>query len=146
MNARDLLLHQTHLAFDRDDEMSLKASLNGVTDEMAKCEPEHLKTSISEIAWHLAWCKLWYCQQAFGINVKLDEPPGYAAKVRRLHDAQAQLIKCLEDCTTQQLESPVKTQFHSESGAHLFTVLAIHDVSHGASIRARKRLYKAIVS
>ena len=140
MNTRELLLHQTHLAFDRDDEMSLKASLAGVSAEMAECKAEGLGSSIAEIVWHVAWCKLWYCQDAFGIEADLAEPADYGAILRRLDEAQAALIQCLETCTQDALTQPVATQFHNESGAHLFTILAIHDVSHATSIRARKRL------
>ena len=144
MTTQDLLVHQTHLAFDRDPEMSLKTSLQGASVEMAEWKPDGLGSSIAEIVWHVAWCKLWYCQEAFGLQADLAEPSGYTAKLRRLDEAQAALVECLDNCTEEALARPVATQFHNESGAHLLTILAIHDVSHGASIRVRKRLFSTM--
>ena len=147
MTANELLRHQTQLAFDRDTEMSMKASLRDVTEEMANWKDGGALTkSIAEIVWHVAWAKLWYCQQAFGLDTEVDEPSAYAAKLERLDEAQARLLECLEGRTEQQLAEPVDTQFHNESAAHLFSILAIHDVSHGASIRAIKRLFSGRVA
>jgi len=146
MTSRDLLLHQTRLAFDVDEEMSLKASLVGVTDDVANCQPSGLDTSIASIVWHVAWCKLWYCEQAFEeIPVSLDEPASYTKKIERLDQAQKHLLRCLEGCSEEWFAKPVPTKFHNASGAHLATILAIHDVSHGASIRTRKRLHATSV-
>ena len=143
MTAKELLLHQTRLAFCEDDEMSLRASLQGVTEEMADWKSKDgLPTTIAEIVWHVAWAKLWYCQQAFGLDTSLDKPSTYEGKAARLDEAHAHLMKCLEGCTEAHLTQPAKTRFHSESIAHLFSILIIHDISHAASIRARKRLYQ----
>ena len=144
MTTRDLLLHQTRLAFDVDEEMSLKASLSDVTEEAANWQPQGMDKTIADIVWHVAWAKLWYCEQAFGeVPISLDEPASYAEKMERLDQAQDHLLRCLEGCSEQWLANPVPTKFHNASAAHLFTILAIHDVSHGATIRARKRLYTA---
>ena len=144
MTHYDLLLHQTRLAFDVNDKMSLKASLTGVTDEVADWQPNALDATIAGIVWHVAWCKLWYCEQAFGkLPVSLDEPSSYTGKVERLDQAQEHLIRCIEGCSAEWFDKPVATKFHNTSGAHLLTILAIHDVSHGSSIRARKRLHTA---
>lgn len=146
MISRDLLLHQTRLAFDGDQEMSLKASLNGVTEEIAHWQPPGLEMTVASIVWHVAWCKLWYCEQAFGeLPLSLDEPASYTETLERVDKAQEHLLSCLESCDDEWLAKPVQTKFHNESGAHLFTILAIHDVSHGASIRARRRLHAASV-
>jgi hypothetical protein len=143
MTAKELLLHQTRLAFCEDGEMSIKASLHGVTEEIANWKsPDGLPTTIADIVWHVAWAKLWYLQQAFGLEANLDKPATYAAKVARLDEAYLHLMQCLAGCSEEQLTEPAKTRFHSESVAHLFSILIIHDISHGASIRARKRLFQ----
>ena len=144
MTARDLLLHQTRVAFEVDDEMSLMASLHGVTAEVADWRSPELDKSIADIVWHVAWAKLWYCEQAFGPSpISLEDPDDFSKRLRRLANAQAHLLENLGRCTEAWLADPVPTKFHGQSGAHLFTILAIHDISHAASIRARKKLYVA---
>ena len=118
MTAKELLLHQTRLAFEDDPEMSLKASLQGVTDEMAGREPTGgLSQTIADIVWHVGWCKLWYCQQAFGFEGSLEEPASFADKLRRLDEAQAHLLKCIEGCMEERFAEPVETQF--DEGAEI---------------------------
>ncbi len=143
MTAKDLLLHQTYLAFEGDPEMSLKASLQGVTDEIAARVLVDRSWSIEQIVYHVASVKINYCRQGFGRwRGDCEKPWGdFAAMLDLLDRAQAHLVSCLESCAAAQLEQPLATQYHGESAAHFFTVMLMHDISHAGQIRTRQRIF-----
>ena len=49
MTAKNLLLHQTRLVFDADAEMSLKASIEGITEESARAVSSFAGMAVEEI-------------------------------------------------------------------------------------------------
>jgi len=58
-----------------------------------------------------------------------------------LREAQEQLIHCLTDCSPEDLDKPINTQFHGQSAAHFFWIMIMHDISHGAQIRTIRRAF-----
>jgi len=145
MNTKELLLHHTRLAFDGDDEMSLKAALWKLPPELATrplLPGVREAPTIEQIVYHLAYWKIEYCRQGFGRWTReIPKSTGNIADtVALLDSAQAHLVKCLESCTEDALAKPIPTRCHGQSAAHFFTIMAIHDVSHAAQIRTRRRL------
>jgi hypothetical protein len=143
MTTKDLLVEQTHLAYAGDPEMSLKASLAGVTDAIASRTLVDQSWTIEEIVYHLASCKIEYCRQGFGRWTDTCEKPAgsFARMIDLLDRAQTHLSECLESCSEADLARPIPTQFHGESAARFFTIMIMHDVAHAAQIRTRLRVF-----
>src|SRR5437763_8269319 len=74
MTTKQLLLHQTGLAFDRRPEMSLLASLKDVTlPEAAWRIDVNALPTIEHLVRHVAWAKSTYCAEAFGKPMPVDD-------------------------------------------------------------------------
>jgi hypothetical protein len=71
MDAKDMLIHQTKLAFSEDPEMSLMISIQGLAAETAAKRLNDRIWTIEEIVFHVAFWKIEYCRQGFG---KWDHP------------------------------------------------------------------------
>ena len=144
MNAKELLLKQSREAFAGDDEMSLLVALKGLTQDEASWKPNSETGTIEEIVHHLAWCKVWYCKQAFGDcdledDVAVGKPSG---TLEWLEKAQQHLERCLAAVSLEELDRPVPTRFHGESCAHLFWILLMHDLCHGGQIQMIRREFR----
>ena len=61
--------------------------------------------------------------------------------IKFLDLAHQDLVKCIQEFPEQDLEGPVKMELPFKSTADLISVLAMHDVSHGAQIRTIRRAY-----
>lgn len=140
---KDLLLQQTHDAFAGSKEMSLLCSLNDLTQAEAEWRLNPTAWTIEEILYHVASCKLEYCKQAFGKGrAEISKPFGDIRQMIELTKAaHRHVVQCLEESSEGDLAHPVPTAFHGESAAHLFWVLIMHDISHGAQIRTIRRAY-----
>jgi uncharacterized damage-inducible protein DinB len=143
MTTKDLLLRQTHLAFERNPEMSLKTSIQVVTAQVAAKRLVPQSWTIEEIVYHIASVKIEYCKQGFGKwTADYEKPVGdFRAMVALLDRAQNHLVCCLQICSDQPLMEPIATQCHGESAAHFFSIMMIHDVSHAGQIRTRQRAF-----
>ena len=143
MSAKQLLLDQTNLAFDGDPELSLKASLKGVTNDLAARQLADETWTIEEIVYHLARCKIEYCKQGFGKwTISYERPMGdFEQMITLLDRSHEHLTDCLESFPESRLSEPLATQNHGQSAAHFFSVMIIHDISHAAQIRTRLRLF-----
>ena len=142
MTAKDLLLKELHDAFSGDDEMSLKASLGNLTQAEASRRLNETTWTIEEILYHIASCEVEYCRQGFGKAIEYDKPMGDIDEMLALVDkAHELLMQCLDDCSAEDLESPIKTRYHGESAAHFFWIMIMHRVSHAAQIRSIRRAY-----
>jgi len=151
MTTRRFLLQITHSAYD-GDEMSRLSDVfarewvppddlirdpeHDLTEEQAQRKPAHWHRSILEILLHVADCKVMYLTQAFGsppepFPAKADTLP---STLEYLAATQRYLLVCLERLDEEALAQPVPTTCHGESAAHLFWVLAQHDVYHGSQI------------
>lgn len=151
MTARELLLHETKLAY-QSDEMALLSGVlpwkwqppgppvpdpaRNLTDQAARRKPDCWHQSILDILKHVAKCKMGYMTQAFGPPAKPPGEPGETLEsvLAYLEAAQGYLLACLEGLDEADLARPVQTDFHGESAANLFWVLAQHDVAHGSQI------------
>ena len=142
MTPKDLLLKELNDAFSGDDEMSLKASLENLTQEEASWRPNDTTWTIEEILYHIASCEIEYCRQGFGKAIEYGKPIGDIDGMLDLVDKAHELLtQCLGNCSAEDLESPIKTQCHGESAAHFFWVMIMHHVSHAAQIRSIRRAY-----
>jgi len=142
MGVKDLLIHQTKLAFSEDSEMSLMISIQGLAAETAVKRLNDRIWTIEEIVFHVAFWKIEYCRQGFG---KWDHPVrsclgDFNQTVDLLVAAQAHLMECLQSCSEETLSQPISTRCHGESAAHFFSIMAIHDVSHATQIRTIQRM------
>jgi uncharacterized damage-inducible protein DinB len=143
MTAKQLLLKQMYDAFSEDDEMSLKASLADLTQEEASWRVNDTTWTIEEILYHIASCKVEYCKQGFGRwKSGYNKPIGNLTQMLDLFDrAHEHLVECLQGCTEEDLDKPIKTMYHGQSAAHFFWIMIMHDISHAAQIRAIRRAY-----
>jgi len=64
----------------------------------------------------------------------------FCQTIEFLKRAQTHLMDCLQGCPEERLTLPIPTQNHGDSAAHFFSVMAVHDVSHGAQIRTIQRV------
>ena len=151
MDTRELLRHQTELAYN-GDEMSLLCGVHtwkwvppdnlvrdpdrDLTPEQARQQPAVWHCPILSILEHVADCKAMYMEQAFGPPPDPHpEPGGCLVTVLAYLDAtQRRVLDCLDGLDDQALARPVSTACHGETAANLFWVLAQHDVCHGAQI------------
>lgn len=142
MTVKDLILKQTHNAFSGDDEMSLKASVYGLTQEEASWRLNDKTWTIEEIIYHVAYWKIEYCRQGFGKwKGEVGKIIGIDKTIELLDTANEHLMKCLNELSEQDMAIPIKTKFHGESAAHFFSIMIMHDISHGAQIRTIRRAY-----
>jgi uncharacterized damage-inducible protein DinB len=144
LSAKELLLKQTDDAFRNDPEMSLMASIQGVSQEEAAWKAGAGIRSIERIVRHVAWCKSWYGQQGFGkpmlaIDEKVKDLPD---AIRLLEAAHELMVQCLRECDDEVLSRPIATQFHGESAANFFWVMLMHDVYHAGQIRTPRGLQR----
>jgi len=142
MITKDLLIHQTKLAFSEDPEMSLIVSIQGLTADNAARRLNDCIWTVEEIVFHVAFWKIEYCRQGFGRwNHPIKSPLGeFEQTIEFLKTAQAHLMECLQACSEESLALAIPTQNHGDSAAHFFSVMAIHDVSHAAQIRTIQRV------
>ena len=146
MNAKQLLLKQLHDAYSGDDEMSLLASLGDLSAEEAGRRLNDTTWTIGEILYHVYSCEIEYCKQGFGRAIDpdgvYDKPlEDVAALLGRLDQAQALMVRCLDECSDEALDQPIPTQWHGESAARFFWIMVMHRVSHAAQIRTLRRAY-----
>lgn len=152
MTTRNLLLHITARAYNAD-EMALLSDMfpwrwepsqkglvrdpsRDLTEAAAKTQPEGWHQPIYGILKHVGECKAMYLDQAFGppaepypvLGESLEELLAYLEAVQR------RCIACIEQLDDAALGEPVPTDWHGETAANLFWVLAQHDVAHGAQI------------
>jgi uncharacterized damage-inducible protein DinB len=140
---KDLLIKQTQDAFADSEEMSLLCSVKDLAQTEAEWRLNATTWTIEEILFHVASCKIEYCKQAFGRWAS--EIPDAFGNIQEMialaTSAHEHVLQCLHHCSEDDLIRPVPTTFHGESGAHLFWVLIMHDISHGAQIRTIRRAY-----
>jgi len=142
LNTKQLLLVQLHDAYAGDDEMSLQASLGDLLQEEASWRMNETSWTIEEILYHVAACEIEYCRQGFGRDMEHGRPIGDVGQgLKLLDEAHALLIGCLEALPEGALDEPIPTQWHGESAAHFFWIMAMHRVSHAAQIRTIRRAY-----
>ncbi len=84
----------------------------------------------------MADCKAMYLTQAFGQPPEPFPPAGdtLGSLLAYLDAVQRYQAACLQGLSDEALDQPVPTSGHGESAAHLFWVLAQHDVYHGTQI------------
>jgi hypothetical protein len=146
MTAKELLLKQLQDCYSGDDEMSLQASLGDLAAEEAAWRLNDKTWTIAEILYHLYSCEVEYCKQGFGRAIAadgvydkpLDDLPVLLAL---LDQAQALMLRCLDELPEAALDQPIPTQWHGESAAHFFWIMVMHRVSHAAQIRTIRRAY-----
>lgn len=166
LTSKDLLLKQMADAFSGRPDMSLLASLNGITQEEASWQPDASAPSIEQIVRHIAWSKSRFCERGFGRPVILVDPAvnedgdsaalpyefpcgaawgcqtdsGIDAAVRLLEQSHYNFADCLTTCSHEALEQPIPTH-HGKSAANFFSIMLLHDVYHAGQIRTRRTLY-----
>lgn len=142
MDAKQLLLVQLHDAYAGDDEMSLQASLGDLSQEEASWRMNETTWTIEEILYHVAACEIEYCRQGFEKGLEYGRPIGNIGQgLTLLDEAHVLLVGCLEALPEGALDEPIPTQWHGESAAHFFWIMAMHRVSHAAQIRTIRRAY-----
>jgi hypothetical protein len=164
MTAKQLLLHQTALAFSGRPDMSLMAALKDITQAEGDYRPSPTTPTTEQLVRHVAWTKSHDCHEAFGQPMVIDDPsidynsgdhpelpwefpcgaawgitqsPGIAGAVALLTEAHRTLTDCLESCPDEMLDQPLPTR-HGKSAAHFFTIMLIHDLYHAGQIRSRR--------
>lgn len=157
MTIQEFLLHITTLAYN-GDEMSLLCGVfprrwvppdnlvpdpeRNLTDAVARRETELSSWTMLKVLQHVADCKAMYMTQAFG------EPPqpfpavgdDLESVLAYLDAAHDYLITCLANLDETDLGKPLPTTAHGESAAHLFWVMAQHDVNHGSQILSLRKI------
>ena len=168
--AKLLLLQQTTDAFAGRPDMSLMASLAGVTAYEASWSPDPATMpTIEQLVRHVAWAKSRFCADGFASATVIDDPsinddgdsadlptefpcgagwgrgtaPGIGGAVDLLRRAHGVITSCLESCTTESLDQPIPTR-HGKTAAHFFSVMLMHDLYHAGQIRARRTMYNSI--
>jgi hypothetical protein len=165
-SAKQLLLQQTADAFAGRPDMSLMASLAGITADEAAWQPDDATPSIEQLVRHLAWAKSRFCADGFGRAMPIDDPSvagdgdspdlpnefpcgagwgraaavGIGGAVELLQQAQAIIMSSLESCTDESLDRPIPTR-HGKTAAHFFSVMLMHDLYHAGQIRTRRTMY-----
>jgi len=142
MKAKGLLHKQLIDAFSDDDEMSLQASLGGLTQDEASWRLNSKTWTIDEILYHIASCEIEYCRQGFGRGLAYERTVGdLECTLALLEQAHELMARCLTGLPEEALDQPVPTRFHGESAAHFFWIMTMHRVSHAAQIRMIRRAY-----
>ncbi len=169
-SAKELLIKETAEAFRGRPDMSLMASLDGVTQEEASWRVDETMPTIEQIVRHVGWAKARFCRQGFGTAMPLVDPnvndegdsanlpsefpcgaawgwklaDGIGGAIRLLEEAQKVLTVCLESCGDEALERPIPNHHGKKSAANFFWVMAMHDVYHAGQIRTRRTMFGAI--
>lgn len=162
---KQLLLKQTADAYDGRADMSLTASLRGITPAEASWRPGEGTPTAEQIVRHVAWAKSRYCHEGFGRPMALEDgyvdangdapglpwefpcgagwgsrvAAGIGPAVELLELSHRVLVGCLESLSENALDQPVPTR-HGTSAANLFWVMAMHDLYHAGQIRTRRTL------
>ncbi|MFC1601120.1 DinB family protein [Candidatus Sumerlaeota bacterium] len=138
MDSRKAIRDYCDLAFDVDDEMSLMATASQIKAEQLALKSGEPSWSVEEILWHVGFWKLEYCRQGFALEAPAWKwPKGDMPEIlKTLRVAHQHMLACLANCSAADLEKSVPTKCHGESAAHLFSVLAMHDIAHAAQLRA----------
>src|SRR5918992_1349214 len=74
MTLKQLLLQQTADAYSGRRDMSLMASLQGITQEEASWRPDANTPTAEQLVRHVAWAKSRYCHEAFATAMVIDDP------------------------------------------------------------------------
>lgn len=143
---KDLLIMQTLDSFEDNPEMSLMSSVQNLTQQEAEWKFNESTWTIEEILYHVASCKLIYCQQGFARwHEAIEKPFGsiqaMIALNRKAHD---HLLSCLRQCSDEDLSRPIPTRFHGKTAANFFWIMLMHDVNHGAEIKMIRRAYGSL--
>jgi uncharacterized damage-inducible protein DinB len=140
---KDLLHKQIIDAFDKDEEMSLMSSVDNLTQEESEWKLNDTTWTIEEILYHVASCKISYCKEGFSKWKGPDEKPfgNIKAMIDMNHKAHKHLLECLNSCTEEELLKPIPTRYHGETAANFFWIMIMHDINHGAEIKAIRRAY-----
>lgn len=157
MTTKEFLLHITRLAYN-GDEMSLLCGVyarkwvppdnlvpdpgRDLTDVVARRQTELSSWTILNVLRHVADVKAMYMIQAFGEPPRPFPPAGddLESVLAYLDAAQDYLATCLENLDEADLDRPVPTTAHGETAAHLFWVMAQHDVNHGSQILSLRKI------
>jgi hypothetical protein len=168
---KQLLLKQTADAYDGRADMSLMASLRGITAAEAGWRPGEGTPTVEQLVRHVAWAKSQYCHEGFGRPMALDDgyvdangdcaglpwefpcgagwgsrvAGGIGPAVELLGQAHRGLVECLESLPEDALDGPIPTR-HGSSAANLFWVLLMHDLYHAGQIRTRRTLCPGKIS
>ncbi|MGA3067917.1 MAG: DinB family protein [Tepidisphaeraceae bacterium] len=166
--AKQLLISQTAGAFSGRPDMSLKASLEKITQDEASWRPSDDVPTIDQLVRHIAWSKSSFCRRGFGTAMPLSDPdinddgdtpglpaefpcgagwaaclaPGIHRAIELLDQAQAVLTQCLESCDEEALDRPIPTH-HGKSAANFFWIMLMHDIYHAGQIRTRRTVFRA---
>jgi hypothetical protein len=163
---KELLLKQTIEAFSGRPDLPIKAALLDITQGEASWRPGEAIPTAEELVRHVAWAKSWYCREAFGKPMPLED--AWTAKgaeelelfqycpcgagwgrgqtddicqaIGLLDQAQGILTECLDSCSEESLDRPIPTR-HGKSAAHFFWIMAMHDLYHAGQIRTRRTMY-----
>ena len=164
--AKQMLLTQLTSAFSGRRDMPIMAALAGVTDAEASWAPASTAPSIDQIVRHVAWSKNRFCQQAFGVDMVLDDPwvnddggadgvpwefpcgcswgvelrPGVRGATGLLGEAQAVMVRCLEELPEDRLGEPLAVR-HGDSAFTFFWTMIMHDLFHAGQIRTRRTAF-----
>lgn len=143
---KDLLIMETIDAFEANDEMSLLSSVINITQQEAEWKPNETTWTIEEILYHIASCKIFYCQQGFSRWTETVEKPfgDIQAMIELNRKAHDHLLACLKNCTEDGLLKPIPTRCHGKTAANFFWIMLMHDVNHGAEIKAIRRAYGSL--
>lgn len=163
MKPKELLQTQLNAAFRGRPDMPLMAALEGVSDDEAMWRPAPDAPNIEEIVRHIAWSKNRFCQQAFGVDMVIDDPnvsdegetdgvpwefpcgcawgreaaPGVGGAVALLEKVQVVFAACLDGLSEEALEQPLDVH-HGKTAFNFFWTMIMHDVFHAGQIRTRR--------
>jgi hypothetical protein len=161
---KQLLLKQTADAFSGRPDMSLMASLQGITQEEASWRLDENTPTAEQLVRHVAWTKSRYCHEGFAVPMSVADPcvndngdadgvpwefpcgaawgcslaTGIGEAVRLLEQSHRVLTGCLEACSEEALARPIPTRHGKSSAANLFWILLMHDAYHAGQIRSRR--------
>jgi len=167
LTATQLLIMETAQAFRGRPDMTVMASLEGITQAEAAWRPEPGMPSIEQIVRHIAWAKSRFCQRGFGTamviadesvnddgdcaELPMEFPCGagwgiksdgdIAGAIRLLEEAHGNLTRCLEGISEEALEKTIPTH-HGKTAANFFWVMLMHDIYHAGQIRTRRSMFR----
>jgi hypothetical protein len=168
---KQLLVKQTANAFDGRPDMSLMASLQGITQEEASWRPDANTPTAEQLVRHVAWAKARYCHEGFGVPMPVADPcvddngdaagvpwefpcgaawgcsiaAGIGEAVALLEESHRVVTRCLDACCEEALSRPVPTR-HGKPAANLFWILLMHDAFHAGQIRTRRTLSRLAIA
>lgn len=143
---KDLLIMQTIDAFEVDPEMSLLSSVQNLTQPESEWKLNETTWTIEEILYHVASCKILYCQQGFARwSEPVEKPFGNIQAMLELNrKAHDHLLSCLQQCSEEDLSKPIPIRCHGKTAANFFWIMLMHDVNHGAEIKMIRRAYGSL--